>query len=204
MTLSTPQNLSPAFPPGTVFRPRHLRLLTDIPVALAGFACIFRPALARALLVDPGASPDAHRSEPARRFPCIRCFRSRASAVAYLISLVFSLLYGYLAARNRTAERLMIPLLDTLQSIPVLCFLPAGHDLDGRAVSHRAVRSGARLHLSHLHWPSVEHGLQRLFVAQKHPARNAGSGRPLRLELVAAASCNWSCPTPPSASSGIR
>jgi NitT/TauT family transport system permease protein len=45
-------------------------------------------------------------------------------AIAYVLSLAFSLGYGYIAAHNRTAERLMIPLLDTLQSIPVLCFLP--------------------------------------------------------------------------------
>jgi NitT/TauT family transport system permease protein len=45
-------------------------------------------------------------------------------AVAYVLSLAFSLIYGYIAANNRTAERLMIPILDTLQSIPMLCFLP--------------------------------------------------------------------------------
>src|SRR5260370_21691764 len=44
--------------------------------------------------------------------------------VAYAIRLVISLIYGYVAAHNAKAERLMIPLLDTLQSIPVLCFLP--------------------------------------------------------------------------------
>jgi NitT/TauT family transport system permease protein len=33
--------------------------------------------------------------------------------------------YGYVAAYNRKAERFMIPLLDTLQSIPVLSFLPS-------------------------------------------------------------------------------
>ena len=45
-------------------------------------------------------------------------------AVAYALSLVFTLVYGYIAAYNKRAERLMIPLLDTLQSIPVLSFLP--------------------------------------------------------------------------------
>ncbi len=37
---------------------------------------------------------------------------------------MFTLVYGYIAAYNRKAERFMIPLLDTLQSIPVLSFLP--------------------------------------------------------------------------------
>ncbi len=45
-------------------------------------------------------------------------------AMAYGLSFVFTLVYGYAAAYNRTAERVMVPLLDTLQSIPVLSFLP--------------------------------------------------------------------------------
>ena len=38
-------------------------------------------------------------------------------------SLLFSLLYGYIAANSRRAERVLIPLLDILQSVPVLGFL---------------------------------------------------------------------------------
>ena len=44
--------------------------------------------------------------------------------IAYLLSLGFTLVYGYVAAYNPRAERFMIPLLDVLQSIPVLSFLP--------------------------------------------------------------------------------
>ncbi len=44
--------------------------------------------------------------------------------VAYVLSLAFTLVYGYIAAYNAKAERFMIPLLDILQSIPVLSFLP--------------------------------------------------------------------------------
>ena len=44
--------------------------------------------------------------------------------IAYLLSLAFTLVYGYIAAYNPRAERFMIPLLDVLQSIPVLSFLP--------------------------------------------------------------------------------
>lgn len=44
--------------------------------------------------------------------------------VAYVFSLIFTLVYGYIAAYNKRAERFMIPLLDVLQSIPVLSFLP--------------------------------------------------------------------------------
>ena len=44
--------------------------------------------------------------------------------VAYFFSLTFTLVYGYVAAYNPRAEKFMIPLLDVLQSIPVLSFLP--------------------------------------------------------------------------------
>ena len=45
-------------------------------------------------------------------------------SIAYALSLVFTLVYGYVAAYNPKAERFMVPLLDVLQSIPVLSFLP--------------------------------------------------------------------------------
>jgi NitT/TauT family transport system permease protein len=44
--------------------------------------------------------------------------------IAYIISLVFAIAYGYIAAYNRRVEALMIATLDILQSIPVLSFLP--------------------------------------------------------------------------------
>ncbi|HRE46620.1 MAG TPA: ABC transporter permease subunit [Aggregatilineales bacterium] len=43
---------------------------------------------------------------------------------AYALSLLFSLAYGYSAARSKSAERLLMPALDILQSIPILSFLP--------------------------------------------------------------------------------
>lgn len=43
---------------------------------------------------------------------------------AYILSLVFSIWYGYTANRSKIHEKVMIPLLDILQSIPVLSFLP--------------------------------------------------------------------------------
>ncbi len=45
-------------------------------------------------------------------------------AAAYVLSLLFSLGYAYLAARNRAARRILMPLLDVLQSVPILSFLP--------------------------------------------------------------------------------
>ena len=43
---------------------------------------------------------------------------------AYALSLAFALVYGYYAATHRTSERVMIPVLDILQSVPILGFFP--------------------------------------------------------------------------------
>jgi NitT/TauT family transport system permease protein len=43
---------------------------------------------------------------------------------AYFLSLIFTLVYGTIAAHNHRAEKVMVPALDVLQSIPVLSFLP--------------------------------------------------------------------------------
>jgi NitT/TauT family transport system permease protein len=45
-------------------------------------------------------------------------------AGAYALSLLFTLLYGRAAAYNHSAERILMPLLDVLQSVPILSFLP--------------------------------------------------------------------------------
>jgi NitT/TauT family transport system permease protein len=44
--------------------------------------------------------------------------------LAYILSLVFAISYGYLAAYNKRIESFMIAALDIMQSIPVLSFLP--------------------------------------------------------------------------------
>lgn len=44
---------------------------------------------------------------------------------AYAISLVFALSVGFLAASSRRWEMLLLPILDVLQSVPVLGFFPA-------------------------------------------------------------------------------
>lgn len=43
---------------------------------------------------------------------------------AYLLSVVFSFVYAYIAAYNKSASKFMVPLLDILQSIPLLSFMP--------------------------------------------------------------------------------
>ncbi len=45
-------------------------------------------------------------------------------AAAYALSLLFALVYGRVAAYHRRAEQIMMPLLDVLQSVPIISFLP--------------------------------------------------------------------------------
>lgn len=45
-------------------------------------------------------------------------------AAAYFLSLFFTLIYGYLSAHHRWGEQVLMPLLDVLQSVPILSFLP--------------------------------------------------------------------------------
>src|SRR6202045_5478125 len=44
---------------------------------------------------------------------------------AYVISLVFSIIYGLAATRSRVWERVLIPAVDIAQSVPVVGFFPA-------------------------------------------------------------------------------
>ncbi|WP_376789155.1 ABC transporter permease [Thermoflexus sp.] len=45
-------------------------------------------------------------------------------AAAYALSLLFSLIVGYVAATQRWAGAVILPVLDVLQSVPILSFLP--------------------------------------------------------------------------------
>lgn len=44
---------------------------------------------------------------------------------AYILSLIFSVPYGILAATSKRREAIMLPILDILQSVPILGFFPA-------------------------------------------------------------------------------
>ncbi len=44
--------------------------------------------------------------------------------LGYVLSLIFSLVWGFWAAKDRLSERVLIPVLDIFQSIPILGFMP--------------------------------------------------------------------------------
>jgi NitT/TauT family transport system permease protein len=59
-----------------------------------------------------------------RALPLYAFYSVARIGVAYLLSLTFAVSYGYIAAYNPRVEAWMIAVLDILQSIPVLSFLP--------------------------------------------------------------------------------
>jgi NitT/TauT family transport system permease protein len=69
-------------------------------------------------------TPSVEISRSLRALPAYAGYSLLRITIAYVLSLGFALVYGYVAAYNHRAERFMLPLLDVLQSIPVLSFLP--------------------------------------------------------------------------------
>jgi NitT/TauT family transport system permease protein len=106
-----------------IFPPSIPSLLRDLPIFLAAFSVFYAfLAMARHWFA-PASSQTEIDLRPGALLE-YAMFSVMRIAIAYVISLVFSVAYGYVAAYSAKAERVMIPLLDTLQSIPVLSFLP--------------------------------------------------------------------------------
>jgi NitT/TauT family transport system permease protein len=70
------------------------------------------------------SAPQASISQNPRVLPLYAFYSLVRISIAYALSLLFALTYGYAAASSRRAEVILVPLLDILQSIPVLSFLP--------------------------------------------------------------------------------
>jgi NitT/TauT family transport system permease protein len=68
--------------------------------------------------------PAVHIDLSPRALPLYVFYSLCRGLLAYVLSLLFTLCYGYWAAKDAIAERVLIPLLDILQSIPVLGFMP--------------------------------------------------------------------------------
>src|SRR6201992_2420285 len=70
------------------------------------------------------SEPEIVISQSPRALPQYAFYSIVRIGLAYLLSLVFAIGYGYIAAYSKRVEPLMIAGLDILQSIPVLSFLP--------------------------------------------------------------------------------
>ena len=98
-------------------------VLTDFFLFAAGLS-IFYLILVLARTWFGPFNPHVEISRDPSHLPLYAAYSLLRITIAYILSLAFTLVYGYVAAYNPRAERIMIPLLDILQSIPVLSFLP--------------------------------------------------------------------------------
>ncbi len=97
--------------------------LIDIAVFVAVFAVIFGVYSIGRSWLGP-VRVESEISQNPRSLPLYAMYSLVRILVAYGLSLIFALAYGYAAAKSKRAEMVLIPLLDILQSIPVLSFLP--------------------------------------------------------------------------------
>jgi NitT/TauT family transport system permease protein len=95
----------------------------DLVVILAVVAAISFLVLAAARWATP-LTPAVTINLSPSALPAYAGYSLLRMILGYLLSLIFTLIYGQIAATRRRAETVMIPLLDILQSIPILSFLP--------------------------------------------------------------------------------
>jgi NitT/TauT family transport system permease protein len=97
--------------------------IIDLIIFAAGLALFYGLITVARTWLGPG-TPRVEIERSPWALPAYAGYSLLRIFIAYLLSFAFTLAYGYIAAYNATAERFMIPLLDILQSIPVLSFLP--------------------------------------------------------------------------------
>src|SRR5579862_8299888 len=99
--------------------------LADLAVGLGMLALLYVAARTGAQSLVRFSPPDVIPSvslDP-RNLPAYAARSTLRMFVALFCSTLFTFVYGYAAARSKRAERVLVPLLDILQSIPVLGFL---------------------------------------------------------------------------------
>jgi NitT/TauT family transport system permease protein len=97
--------------------------LPDVLMFATGLAIFYGIVMVSRRWFGP-ITPEVAISTSPSALPAYAGYSLMRIGLAYALSLVFTLVYGYIAAYNAKAERYMIPMLDVLQSIPVLSFLP--------------------------------------------------------------------------------
>src|SRR5512142_345978 len=110
----------------TLFRtntPQRRATLAD-GVVLLSLAVLFYGGLTLATSFAKARPPVEQISLTPGALPMYTLFSVSRMLAAYILSTLFTLFYGRMAAYNRRAERIMLPLLDVLQSVPILSFLP--------------------------------------------------------------------------------
>jgi len=97
--------------------------LPDLIMFAAGLAIFYGVLVVGRFWLGP-FTPEVEISRSLWALPVYAGYSLLRISIAYGLSLAFTLVYGYIAAYNPRAEKFMVPLLDVLQSIPVLSFLP--------------------------------------------------------------------------------
>jgi NitT/TauT family transport system permease protein len=107
----------------TLVLARTWPIIIDLAVGACGVA--FFLAILHVAAYWMGAPvPVAHISHSIRALPAYAFYSMVRMGIAYLLSLIFAISYGYIAAYNSRVEAWLIGVLDILQSIPVFSFLP--------------------------------------------------------------------------------
>jgi NitT/TauT family transport system permease protein len=99
--------------------------LADVALLLGTLALVYGVARvgSGALVSFHPSQETPHISLAPENLPYYAARSTLRMFIALGFSFAFTLAYGYIAARSRRAERVMIPLLDILQSVPILGFL---------------------------------------------------------------------------------
>src|SRR5579862_1320257 len=87
-------------------------VIRDLPILLAAFALFYALLSVTHYWIAPVSVHTEIQLSPSA-LPKYAMFSLLRITIAYAVSLIFTLVYGYLAAYNAKAERFLIPLLDT-------------------------------------------------------------------------------------------
>jgi NitT/TauT family transport system permease protein len=107
----------------TASQPTQRRLQWGDGVVLLGIVVVLYLGVALAVHAPPALHGPDISLDP-RVLPYYAGLSIVRMAAAHLLSLLFALWYGRAAARNPRFEHVLMPLLDVLQSVPILSFLP--------------------------------------------------------------------------------
>ncbi len=106
-----------------LFRGRAPFSIYDVPIALAVFGLIWAFLTVGRDMNSPVLPESSAFDLDFLKLPYYALRSVFRMFVAYFCSLVFTFIFGSLAAHNKTAEKIIIPTIDILQSVPILGFL---------------------------------------------------------------------------------
>src|SRR5258708_10023101 len=95
----------------------------DVAVFAGGLAILYAILLSGRAWFAPFTQVAQISTNP-RVLPLYAAYSLVRIGAAYVLALSFALAYGFAAGKSERAARVLLPLLDILQSIPVLSFLP--------------------------------------------------------------------------------